>query len=135
MVSNKGIARMIELLIAIIIISAILIITYKQNLPSQETQDLAEQARDILSEISTIDNLRDEVIASDVNVSNMPNTIAYINSTLPDYILFELRACIISSSCGQLAYVGDVYSAERIISASRNEFAPVKLRLFLWVEQ
>lgn len=126
---------MIELLIAIIIISAILIITYKQNIPSQETQDLAEQARDILSEISTIDNLRDEVIASNVNVSNMPNTIAYINSTLPDYILFELRACIVSSSCGQLTYVGDVYSAERIISASRSEFDPVKLRLFLWVEQ
>ncbi|MEK6894422.1 MAG: hypothetical protein AABX10_03080 [Nanoarchaeota archaeon] len=132
---KKGIARIIELLIAITIISIILLVTYRQSLPSQETQDLSENARDILSEISTIDNLRDEVVANQVNVVAMTNTLAFINSSLPDYIKFELRACIITSSCGQSNYVGDVYSAERIISASRDEFGPVKLRLFLWVEE
>ena len=135
MVNQKGIARIIELLIAITIISIILLITYKQGLPSQETQDLSEDARDILSEISTIDNLRDEVVSNQVNVSLMVNTLAFINSSLPDYIEFELRACIITSSCGQSNYVGDVYSAERIISASKDEFGPIKLRLFLWIQE
>lgn len=135
MVNKRGIARIIELLIAITIISIILLITYRQTLPSQETNDLSENARDILSEISTIDNLRNEVVANQLNVSAMTMTLAYINSSLPDYINFELRACIITSSCGQSNYVGDVYSAERIISTNRTSFGPVKLRLFVWVNQ
>lgn len=134
MVRNKGIARIIELLIAITLISVILLITYRQSLPSQETQDLSENARDILSEISTIEDLRDEIITNQVNVSAMNSTLAFIESRLPDYIKFELRACVITSACGQSSYVGDVYSAERIISTSRTEFEPIKLRLFLWIE-
>lgn len=133
MVNKKGIARIIELMIAITIISIILLITYRQTLPSQETNDLSEDARDILAEISTIDDLRDEVVGNQVNVNAMTNTIAYIDSRLPDYIDFELRACVITSSCGQSTYVGDVYSAERIISTSRTGFNPIKLRLFVWV--
>ncbi len=135
MVSRKGIARIIELLIAITLVSVILLITYRQSLPSQGTQDLSENARDILSEISTIEDLRDEIITNQLNISGMINTLAFIDSRLPDYIKFELRSCVITSACGQSSYVGDVYSAERIISTSRTEFEPVKLRLFLWVEQ
>ncbi|MEK6909147.1 MAG: hypothetical protein AABX23_03790 [Nanoarchaeota archaeon] len=134
MVSRKGIARMIELLIAIILISIILILAYKQNLPSQETQDLSEFARDLLSEISVRENLRNEIIREQTNVNNMVNTLAFVNNSLPDYISFELRSCVITSSCGQSAYVGNVFSAERIISTSKSDFNPIKLRLFLWVE-
>lgn len=132
---RKGIATIIELLIAITIISAILLISYRQSLPSQETQDLSENARDILSEISTIEDLRGEIITKQVNANAMTNTLAFIDSRLPDYIRFELRACVITSACGQSSYVGDVYSAERIISTSRTNFQPIKLRLFLWVEE
>lgn len=132
---RKGIATIIELLIAITIISAILLISYRQSLPSQETQDLSENARDILSEISTIEDLRGEIITNQVNANAMTNTLAFIDSRLPDYIRFELRACVITSACGQSSYVGDVYSAERIISTSRTNFQPIKLRLFLWVEE
>lgn len=135
MVNRKAIARIIELLIAITIISVILLITYRQTLPSQETNDLSEDARDILSEISTMDDLRDEVVSNQVNVNAMTNTIAYVDSRLPDYIDFELRACIITSSCGQSTYIGNVYSAERIISTSRTDFGPIKLRLFVWVKE
>lgn len=135
MVMKKGIARIIELLIAITLISAILLITYRQGLPSQEMQDLSENARDILSEVSSIEGLRDEIVTNQVNVSAMNNTLAFIDSRLPEYIKFELRACVITSACGQSSYVGNVYSAERIISTSRTEFEPIKLRLFLWVEQ
>jgi hypothetical protein len=63
----------------------------------------------------------------------MTKTVAFINSSLPSYISFELRACDVSSACGQSNYIGDVFSAERIISASNSDFDPIKLRLFLWV--
>ncbi len=135
MVNRKGIARIIELLIAITLISVILLITYRQNLPSQETQDLSENARDILAEISTMEDLRSEIITSQINVVSMVNTLTFINDSLPDYINFELRACVITSACGQASYIGNVYSAERIISTSKSDFGPVKLRLFLWVQE
>ena len=135
MVGKKGFIRIAELLIAITIISLILILSYRQTIQRQETQDLSEVARDILSEISSKENLRDEVVLQQTNVNQMTNTISFINESLPDYINFELRACILTSACGQSSYVGDVFSAERIVSSSKSNFAPVKLRLFLWVEE
>lgn len=135
MVKKKGVIRIVELLIAITLISIILLITYRQPIPGQKTEDLSETARDILAEISVVEGLRNEVVLSQTNVSNMVNTTAFINNSLPDYINFELRACVLSSACGQSSYVGNVFSAERIISSSKDNFGPIKLRLFLWVEQ
>ena len=134
MVSKGGFVRIAELFIAIILMSAVLIISYKDNIPKQETQDFSELARDILAEIGTMENLRIEIILNQENATRMISTINFINSSLPDYINFELRACDISNACGQSNYIGDVFSAERIISTSKNNFNPIKLRLFLWVE-
>ncbi len=135
MVNRKGFVRVIELLIAVTIISIILILSYKQSAPRQNTPDLGEVARDILAEVSSIENLRAEVITYQTNTTSMIKTIDFINQTLPDYILFELRSCDLSSACGQSAYRGNVFSAERIISTGTNTFDPIKLRLFLWVRE
>jgi hypothetical protein len=129
---RKGFVRIVELLIAITLVSIILLLVYKQNLPTQNTQDLAELARDILTEVSSREDLRNEIVLQQTSSANMVNTLAFIDSLVPDYINFELRSCTISSACGQSSYVGDVYSAERIISTSSTDFGPIKLRLFLW---
>ncbi len=135
MVNRSGFIRIAELLIAISILSVMLILFYRQSVPKQETQDLGEFARDILADIGTRENLRSEIMSSQEKVQLMFKTTAFINASLPDYILFELRACDISSVCGQSTFVGDVYSAERIISADKGKFDPIKLRLFLWVAE
>ena len=135
MVNKKGFIRIAELLIAIILISTIWILSYKQTTPKQETQDFSELARDILAEISTLGDLRDEIVLNQEEVLAMIKTKEFIDSRLPDYIRFELRSCKISSSCGQSSYVGNVFSAERIISTSNDDFSPIKLRLFLWVSE
>lgn len=133
MVRRNGFIRIAELLIAVTLISVILIIAYRQNLPAQNTPDLAKFARDVLAEVGGAEELRVEIIRNQQNASNMTKTLAFINNSVPDYILFELRACEITSACGQSTYVGDVFSAERIISTSKETFNPIKLRLFLWV--
>jgi hypothetical protein len=133
MVNRSGFIRIVELLVAVTLVSTVLILAYKQNLAPQETQDFSEVARDILDEVSARENLRVEVINNRLSVSNMVNTRNFINDSLPDYISFELRSCPSTNACGQLSYVGDVFSAERIISASKDKFDPIKLRLFLWV--
>lgn len=109
-----------------------LIITYIQNKPEQNSQDISEVARDILNEIASNKVLRTEVIISQTNTDLMFQTINFINNSLPDSLNFELRACEASNACGQSSFVGDVYSAERIIGATTTAFNTVKLRLFIW---
>ena len=135
MVNRKGFIKIAEVFIAITVILTILVIVYKSEVSEQNTVDLNEVARDVLKEISSIESLRSEVLGAQSNTASMVNTLSFINSSLPDYILFELRSCDLSSACGQSAYVGNVYSAERIISADTSTFDPIKLRLFLWVEE
>lgn len=132
MVNNKGFIRIVELLIAVTLISGVLIFFYRQTASRSDNFSLSELSRDILEDVSIREDLRQEIVSSR-NVNSMTRTVAFINSSLPSYISFELRACDVSSACGQSNYVGDVFSAERIISSSNSNFDPIKLRLFLWI--
>lgn len=132
MVGSKGFVRLVELIIAIVMITTILLITYQRNRAEQDTPDINEIARDILREIAADENLRLEVLNAQTNTALMPQTINFINDSLPDYFNFELRSCESSSACGQSSYIGDVYSAERIIGATTTTFNTVKLRIFIW---
>ena len=132
MVNKKGFIKIAEVLVAITIILTMLVVVYKSDVSEQKKADLNKVARDVLKEIANKESLRTEILTAQLNTAQMTNTISFINSSLPDYILFELRSCILSSACGQSTYKGDVYSAERIISANTATFSPIKLRLFLW---
>ena len=135
MVNRKGFIKIAEVFVAITLILAMLVVVYRSESYEQKTADLNKIARDVLKEISAKESLRTEALGAQTNAALMTNTIVFINSSLPDYILFELRSCDLSSACGQSSYVGNVYSAERIISADTTIFNPIKLRLFLWVEE
>jgi hypothetical protein len=135
MVNRIGVVKLIELIIAIFLIMSILLIAYKRTSIEQKSLDLNEVARDILREIAADVNLRKEIITAQTDTSLIPNTINYVDNSLPDYISFELRACESGSACGQSAYRGEVYSAERIFGATTTGFNTVKLRLFLWVTE
>ncbi len=133
MVNSKGLVKLIELIIAIVIIMAILLVANRQNKPEQNAPDISELARDILKEIASNESLRNEILAAQIDTTQMIQTVSFIDISLPDYFNFELRACESSNACGQSSYVGDVYSAERIIGATTTTFNTVKLRLFIWV--
>ena len=135
MVSRKGFIRIVEVMVAITLILGMIVVVYKNRGSEQRTQDLTEVARDVLREVSVRENLRNEIVAAQTNSAQMTNTLAFIDNSLPNYINFELRSCDISNACGQSTYRGNVYSAERIISADTLNFDPIKLRLFLWVDE
>ncbi|MGV8142868.1 MAG: hypothetical protein ACP5NS_04545 [Candidatus Pacearchaeota archaeon] len=130
--NKKGFARLVELIIAIVVIITMLLITYQRNRPEQNATDISELARDILREVGADETLRNEVLNAQTNTVLMVQTMNFINNSLPDYLSFELRSCEASSACGQSLYVGNVYSAERIIGATTTYFNTVKLRLFIW---
>ena len=135
MVNKHGFIRIVEVMVAITLILGVLIVVYKNRSSEQRTSDLTEIARDALREVSSKENLRNEIVVAQTNTAQMTNTITFINNSIPDYILFELRSCDISSACGQSNYRGNVYSAERVISADTNNFDPIKLRLVLWLDE
>lgn len=123
------------MMIAVALIATMILIAYKQTIPAQNIPDVNEIARDILKDIGSQEILRTEVLGQQTNAQGMTQTLTFVNSSLPDYILFELRSCDVSNACGQSTYRGNVYSAERIISADTATFNPIKLRLFLWVNE
>lgn len=127
---KQGFLRIAEAGVAILIILGAILINYK-NLTSLKEPDFSENARDILEEIAKDNNLRNEILTNqDVN----QNTKDFVRNNLPNFLEFEIRACTISSVCGQSTYQGSVFSAERIISSNLQIFTPVKLRLFIWQE-
>ena len=132
MVSSKGVVRLIELIIALVIIMTMLLIAYKKTQIDYSENDLGEIARDILREVASNESLRNEIVSAQTNIALIPNTMSFINNSLPDYLLFELVSCESGGSCGQSAYKGEVYSAERIFGATSTSFNTVKLRLFIW---
>ncbi len=131
-INERGFVRLVELIIAVVVIMTMILITYQRTTTIQNGPDLSETARDILREVAANDNFREEVLNAQTDISQMPQTTFFIDTSLPDYLNFELRACETSNACGQSTYVGEVYSAERIIGATTTDFNTVKLRLFVW---
>ena len=136
--NKNGFIKIVEAVIAIMIILGVILISYGDK-KQQKSLDLAEQARDILNEVANNNLLRANMlnaVAANPGAITVPQTIIdFINARVPSYLNFDVRACTVSSACGQLTYQGDVYSAERVISATNNIYDPaniVKLRLFLW---
>lgn len=128
--NKKGMIKIIEAVIAIMIIVGAILVAYNEKKTFQKP-DLAAKARDILNEIANNASLRSEILLT-IPPAVHPNVIPFVNNSLPDYLLFEVKSCSVSSACGQSSYKGEVYSGERVISADTTTYAPVKIRLFIW---
>ncbi len=125
---RRGWLRIVEATLAALIVLSVLFALYTKNTVSSEP-DLSEQARTILEEISANSTLRNDILTN-----NAPNLNAMIAKRLVG-LLFEIRICEINDACGKSTYTpGNVYSAERVISATVEQlaFAPKKVRLFIW---
>ncbi len=138
---RRGIARLIELIISILIISSVFLVVYRQNTAKSINYDLSEDSRQILEEVANIESIRAEVIGTDVGSGphqyvQGSEIYDFISGKISTDLNFEIYACQPSSVCGSSSYLGNVYTAERIISSSislaNNGQKPVKLRLFLW---
>lgn len=128
--NKRGWLRIIEASIAILIILTVLFALYKKQQTPTDI-DLSERARSILDEVSQNSSLRDKALS---------NETADINSAISQHIpetnlAFEFQVCDLEDVCGKSTYTaGNVYTAERVISASISnpEFKPKKIRLFMW---
>ena len=125
---KRGVIKIIEVTIAIALIISVLVVvfTQKNDVP---LPDFSEKARSALRIVAENETLRNQILVAQNYNQRVIDTI---NASLPPSFNFELRACTVSSVCGQSSYQGNVYSAERVISADTRTYRPVKLRLFIW---
>jgi hypothetical protein len=125
--------RVAEATIAILLIlGALLILSQKDGFRAQS--DLAEILPSVLNEVAQSSELRRKVIR------NEPMVLEELKNFIDERIVgsaleFEVRVCDLEVDClFEGESVGDIYSAERVISASIEEpnFEPKKVKIFLW---
>lgn len=137
--NKKGFLRIIEAIIAIVLIMGVLFTFYIKN-RVQEEPDLSERARDILEEISKNAILRGEIL--NYNVTSDPldpipdNVNASVIMRIPEnYLTHEFKICEVLDVCGKSEYfAGNVYTGERIISSNITNIDTKKIKLFIWQE-
>ena len=134
--NKKGIVKIIEASVAILIVSSVLFINYNKGI-SPENPDYSENARDILEELANNGSMRTTVVnmligVEPVNASS--EILDFIDLRIPSHLNREAKVCKTNLACGQSSYVGNVFSAERIISSNLDNYNPRKIRLFLWVK-
>jgi hypothetical protein len=126
--NKKGIIKIIEASVAILIVASILFISYNKSVVGRTT-DYSENARDILEELANNVSLRNVVLGNG-------NVDSFIDSKLPTHLNYEARICEVNAACGISSLPsGDVYSGERIISSNLSIYDPKKVRLFLWEKE
>ena len=128
--NKAGWLRIVEASIAILIILSALFAFNKRQEAASEP-DLSERARAVLEEIAHNSSLIEEVLRNELLEINP----AVAQRVKEPYLSFEVRICNLNDACGKSTYTpGNVYAAERVISASveNPEFAPKKVRLFIW---
>ena len=131
--NKRGIMRIIEASVAILIVASVLFVTYNKNVV-ESIPDYSENARDILEELANDISMRKDVLD---DLQDFEDFEDFIQGKLPSHLTFEVKVCEVNAVCGQSSYEGNVFSAERIISTNfdSDSFEPKKIRLFLWEKE
>lgn len=141
MVNKRGLIKIIEASIAIVIIF-IVILSIAQIKKRTDERNLSEIISPILEEIAKNNALREKILA-DNSSSNEAEDMAksIVGARLNDPMMgYDVTICKPDEICGMEKYPGDVsgdiYAGSRIISSvltSTEE--PKKINLFLWIKQ
>lgn len=134
--SKRGIIRIIEAFIAVLIIASVMIFIYTTQIQKPDQSERVDKVQTIILEkISEDQALRQAVLDETINTINQ--TIA---SLMPEDFAFLFKICELDEICG-LDYGSDyytknnIYVKEKSISSTLAEYNPRKLKLFVWVKQ
>lgn len=124
--NKKGWIKIVEAFIAIILIASILLTIYAkpQRISNEEILKIEDS---LLNEIS-----QNEILRRDVMNSSNESIASFIQSRIPGNLNFIVKICSVDDVCGLDLYRKEVYSRERIISSSLQEYEPKKLKIFMW---
>jgi hypothetical protein len=138
--NKKGWIRLVEVFIAILLISGVLLITvYKDNDKEEAIfSEISQKEISILRTIELNDTLRAEILGVTslpiewdnfgTGLQNLKDTIEYLT---PTNLECKAKICVMNDICVMENISGqNIYAKETIISANLNTYSPRQLKLF-----
>jgi hypothetical protein len=128
---KRGWIRIVEAFIAILLVTGVMLYLYNTQIgPSRRAEQLYNFQKTILDEIALNDVYRTAVLAE--NEETIHNFVA---SRMVPGFEFKVRICDVGDICGLSFYEEELYSSDRIISATLETFEPKKVKIFMWRER
>jgi hypothetical protein len=139
--SKHGWIRLIEVFVAILLLTGVLLIVTDRNNPSKESAtslEISKKEISILRDIELNNTLRTEILNApllpvewsnfSVGLPNVKNKIEYL--TPPNFectakICWLNRACLMEGLSGE-----SIYAESVVISANLNKYSPRQLKIF-----
>ncbi len=131
MVNKKGWMRIMEAVLAILLLTSLLFVIYagQKTKVSQSTQ-IYNFEYNLLNNLAENDSLRNAVLSENRIVVDR-----YFNKTIPFELNSSFKICGLVEDClwaeGDLPFVS-VYVVDRVISGNLTFYDPKKLRLAVW---
>ena len=129
---KRALLRIVEAVLAIIIIASVSVYLYNQQVRKADIQeDIYNLEDSILREISSNNKLREDILKG-----NSTNANKTIESRMPGSLEFTTRICNPEEVCGMPAYLGlekEVYAKDTFISATLEIYGPKKFKIFMWM--
>ena len=125
MVNKRGLIKLVEATLGILLIFSFLLF-FSLSKTQSTTLDPTSLLNPVLEEIASDKNLRAEILAEDSSGSQI-----LAAEKLKNYN-FEISICDPLKLCAQTQFPDEVYTAEKIISSTLNEYKPKKLKIYLW---
>lgn len=130
MKNKKAWLRIVEATIGILIVASVLFVMVSRAPKQDNLENMRKMQRFILTEVSSNETLRAEILQG-----QKTSTEAFIAGVKPAYWDFTTRVCEVDEVCGMPFYVsGEVYADEILIAANLTDYAPKKLKLFVWMK-
>jgi hypothetical protein len=139
--NKSGWIRIVEAVVAILLIAGILLLVVGRDSPEQTTDSerIHTLQISILREIQLNEELRSEILDSTPPLegtdfeTNLPNTFSKIEEKTPGYLECRGKICSITDSC-ILSNLPErtVYAESIFISSDLQAYGPKVLKLFCW---
>lgn len=140
--NNRGVWRVIESVIAVLIIAGALLLFISREEISKQSQYF-EVLRPTLDEIAQDDSVRDKIIKDDpstwtteeeiINIlrNRFSNSELELNISICD---INNIPCLTNEDYYPGEIKGEVYSEERLISSTLIDYGPAILRVYIWLK-
>jgi len=140
--NKRGIIRILEATIAIMIILGVIVVVISSRQRPSEP-DLSDTITPLLDEIAQNSTLRNDIVQKYdfTDTRNNAGVILELNAFLKTRITnptlnFSVSICNPALVCGLASYPkdvsGDVYAESRTLSSTLNEYEPKTVKIFLW---
>ena len=146
MKNKRGLLRIIEAFVAIILVLGVLLYFLSVNADNRQEllgEKIHDIERNILLDVSQNDELRNEILSTNITdkgtseYKTMIDSLRdFITPNIPEGFNFAINVCTLKETCGLLvAHPGEdfeIYSDSIPITANLDIYDPKKLKIWMW---